>query len=100
VYLELHAGIEKAEELIRKAVAITPDHRAYYLDTLGVVLLRPGRTEESLAALKQALELMPGDNAGHLAEAHLHLAEAYRIAGDAASAGEAEQAAKKYRAPQ
>jgi tetratricopeptide (TPR) repeat protein len=99
VYLEQHAGMEKAEELIRKAITMTPEHRAYYLDTLGVVLLRLGRTSESITALKEALELLPKDNASYLAEAYLHLAEAYRTAGDMASAGEAEQSAQKYRSP-
>ena len=98
VYLEQQSGIEKAEELIKKALTLTPEHRAYYLDTFGVVLLRLGRTAESITALKEALELMPGDKTGYLAEAYLHLAEAYRAAGDTASAGEAEQAAEKYRA--
>jgi tetratricopeptide (TPR) repeat protein len=97
-YLEQNAGMEKAEELIRKAITITPDHRSYYFDTLGVVLLRLGRTAESIAALKEALELMHRDNAGYLPEAYLHLAEAYRIAGDTASEGEAEQSAEIYRA--
>jgi tetratricopeptide (TPR) repeat protein len=89
--------MEKAEELIRKALILTPEHRAYYLDTLGVVLLRQGRTAESITALKEALELLPENKAGHLAEAYLHLAEAYRAAGDAASASGAEQSARKYR---
>lgn len=99
VYLEQHAGIEKAEDLIKKAITITPEHRAYYLDTFGVVLLRLGRIAESITALKEALELLPKDNAGYLAEAYLHLSEAYRTAGDTAMAGEAEQSAEKYRAP-
>src|SRR5512135_1576500 len=43
VYLEQHAGMETAEDLIKKALTITPEHRAYYLDTMGVVLLREGR---------------------------------------------------------
>jgi tetratricopeptide (TPR) repeat protein len=98
VYLEQQSGMEKAEELIKIAITLTPEHRAYYLDTFGVVLLRLGRTAESITALKEALELLPKDNAGYLAEAYLHLAEAYRTAGDTASAGEAEQSAEQYRA--
>lgn len=98
VYLEQHAGMEKAEDLIRKALTLTPEHRAYYLDTLGVILLRKGRIAESVAALDEALELMPKDKPDYLAEVYLHKAEAYRSAGDTSAAGEAEQSAEKYRA--
>jgi tetratricopeptide (TPR) repeat protein len=52
VYLEQHTETDKAEELIRKAITTTPEHRAYYLDTMGVVLLRLGRIPESITALK------------------------------------------------
>ena len=69
VYLEQRAGIEKAEDLIRKALDVTPEHRAYYLDTWGVVLLRQGRTAESITALSESVELLPKDNAALLAEA-------------------------------
>jgi hypothetical protein len=64
-----------------------------------VVLLRKGRTAESIAALKEAIELLPKDNAGYLAEAYHHLAEAHRTAGDTVSASEAERSAEQYRAP-
>jgi tetratricopeptide (TPR) repeat protein len=64
--------MEKAEELIKKAITLTPEHRAYCLDTFGVVLLRMGRTTESITAFKEALELMPRNNAGYLAETYLH----------------------------
>jgi len=97
VYLDRQNGIEKAEELINTAIKTTPEHRAYYLDTLGVVLLRLGRTAESIAAFKEAIELLPKDKGGYLTEAYLHAAEAYCLAGDAAMAGEAEQAAERYR---
>ncbi|MHB8845694.1 MAG: tetratricopeptide repeat protein [Nitrospirota bacterium] len=96
VYLEQHAVVEQALDLVHTALATTPEHRAYYLDTLGVVLLRLGRTAESIAALTEAVNLLPRDQAGHLAEAYVHLAKAYRTAGDAASAGEAERSAEQY----
>ena len=97
VYLEQRAGIEKAEDLIRKALDVTPEHRAYYLDTWGVVLLRQGRTAESITALSESVELLPKDNAALLAEAYGHLAEAYHAAGDTARALDAEQTSGKYR---
>jgi Tfp pilus assembly protein PilF len=97
VYLEQQSGIEKAEDLIRKALAVTPEHRAYYLDTWGVVLLRQGRTAESITALTESVELLPKNDSALLAEAYGHLAEAYHAAGDTARALDAKQASDKYR---
>ncbi len=97
VYLDQHVGIDKAEDLIKTAIRVTPAHRAYYADTQGVILLRLGRLGESIAALKEAVTLLPKDNAAYLVESYLHLAEAYRAAGDAAHATEAEAFAEKYR---
>jgi tetratricopeptide (TPR) repeat protein len=98
VYLEQNRSIEKVEALIKKALTVTPAHRAYYLDTWGVALLRQGRIAESITTLKEAIELLPKENAANMAEAYGHLAEAYRSAGDEPSALEAEQTAGKYRA--
>jgi tetratricopeptide (TPR) repeat protein len=98
VYLEQNVRIDKAEELIRTAITVAPEHRAYYLDTMGMVLLRRGRIAESITALKEAAALLPKDNAAYLVETYVHLAEAYRTAGDTATAREAEQSAEKYRA--
>ncbi len=98
VYLEQNTSIDMAESLVSKAIVTTPEHRAYYLDTMGVVLLRLGKTKESITALKEAVELLPKDNPANLAEAYQHLAEAYQKAGDELNAGEAARSAEKYRA--
>jgi tetratricopeptide (TPR) repeat protein len=100
VYIDQQINLETAAELIQKALSLTPDHRPYYLDTLGVILLRFGKTAESIAALKHAVELLPKDVPAHLAEAYTHLAEAYTAAGNMIEAQEAEQAAEKYRITQ
>jgi tetratricopeptide (TPR) repeat protein len=99
VYLEQNK-IEKAEDLINTAMTKTPEHRAYYLDTQGVILLRMGKIPESITALKEAVALLPKDNASILAEAYGHLADAYRQAGDSVNGLEAEKAAEQYRAQQ
>jgi tetratricopeptide (TPR) repeat protein len=78
-------------------LTITPEHRAYYLDTMGVVLLTQGRITESITALNESIELLPKDNAALLAEASDHLAKAYRAAGDGAKALELEKSAASYR---
>ncbi len=98
VYLEQNTSIDVAESLVSKAMTATPEHRAYYLDTMGVVLLRLGKTKESIDALKEAVELLPKDNPAYLAEAYQHLAESYQKAGDGLNASEAAQSAEKYRA--
>jgi tetratricopeptide (TPR) repeat protein len=54
-YLELGANLDEAERLCRRAIELRPAHRAYYLDTLGAVLLKQGKTSEAMAAFAQAL---------------------------------------------
>lgn len=97
IYLDQNSGIEKAEELIKTAIAATPEHRAYYVDTLGVVLLRLGRLSESIVALKEAVAQLPRNNIAYLADSYTHLADAYRAAGDTLRAEEAEKSADQYR---
>ncbi len=97
VYIDQNR-IDKTGDIIKTAMAATPEHRAYYLDTQGVILLRMGKIPESLAAFHEAIGLIPPDQAGFLAEAYDHLAEAYRKNGDTVSAEGAEQSAEQYRA--
>jgi tetratricopeptide (TPR) repeat protein len=97
IYLEQNENLEEAEKLVEKALEATPEHRAYYLDTRGVVFLRQGRFAEAIAALTEALELLPADPVAPVLEAYGHLAEAYRAGGDEAKAREAEASATRYR---
>jgi tetratricopeptide (TPR) repeat protein len=97
VYLKQNHGIDKAGDLIKKALIATPGHRGYYLDTWGMVLLKLNRVAESVTVLRQAVALIPADESVYLAEAYAHLAEAYRKSGDEVQAGEAEKAAKTHR---
>jgi len=91
--------LDKARELVHQAIGLTPDHRPYYLDTLGVILLTEGRTAEAVTALEESVRTIPPDQRQFLAEAYLHLAEAYRAAGDATRAQEAEHSAEKLNQP-
>lgn len=97
VYLQQNVKAEACEDLIRTAITLTPEHRGYYLDTLGVSFLRMGRTGESIAALQEAIELLPGDNAEIMSEVNIHLSESYDAAGESGKALEARQAAARYR---
>lgn len=54
-YGELNANLDEAERLCRGAAELRPTHRAYYLDTLGGVLLKQGKTAEAIAAYESAL---------------------------------------------
>ncbi|HTP03999.1 MAG TPA: tetratricopeptide repeat protein [Nitrospirota bacterium] len=97
VYIDQEINMEMATDLVQKAISLTPEHRSYYLDTLGVILLKSGKPVESIAALKQAVDLIPKDAPEYLSEAYAHLAEAYAASGNMTAAHDAEQAAEKYR---
>ncbi len=99
VYLKQDRRTGEAEDLIQKALAATPDHRGYYLDTKGVVLLKLDRVDESITAFREALDLIPPEQTGFRAEAYAHLAEAYRKKGDEARSREADRAAEALSKP-
>ncbi len=82
VYIQTGRKLDKAKELITEALALNPGQRSYYLDTLGVVLLKLGSTSEAITALKESVDTLPKDRPELLAEAQGHLADAYKAAGD------------------
>jgi len=89
VYVEQGKNLDEAQELASKAIELTPEHRPYYLDTIGVILMKKGKYGEAIAALRESTATIPKDQPGLLAEAYGHLAEAYRAAGDDAAAQDA-----------
>jgi Tfp pilus assembly protein PilF len=89
VYVQENKRLGKAKELVEKAMQSTPQHRPYYLDTLGVVLLKLGKPQDAIAALKESVATLPKDQPAMQAEAWLHLSEAYRAAGNEAAAEDA-----------
>jgi len=97
VYIDQQINMDIAADLVQKAMELTPAHRSYYLDTLGVILLKSGKPAESIDALKQAVDLISEDTPEYLSEAYTHLAEAYTATGNLTAARDAEQAAIKYR---
>ena len=82
VYVEQGAEMDRANELVSEALRLTPEHRPYYLDTSGMILLRLGKHREAIAALKESTETIPQDRPAFLAQAYGHLADAYSAAGD------------------
>jgi tetratricopeptide (TPR) repeat protein len=76
VYIKTGKKLDKARELISEALTLNPAHRPYYLDTLGVVLLKLGNAAEAITALQEAVDTLPKDRQDLLAEAQEHLEEA------------------------
>jgi len=54
-YVAMNANLDEAAALCERAVKLMPGHRAYYLDTLGHVLLKQGRMADATKAFEQAL---------------------------------------------
>ncbi|MFH1680792.1 MAG: glycosyltransferase family 39 protein [Candidatus Eisenbacteria bacterium] len=81
LYAEKGIELERAERLVREAIALEPERRRFYLDSLGLVLLRQGRLAEAAAALEEAIPLFAPEEAPSMAEALLHLAEAREAGG-------------------
>jgi tetratricopeptide (TPR) repeat protein len=99
VYLEQDIRLPDAEELVGKALTITPGHQAFYRDTLGMILMKQGRLSEAIQAFTMAIDQMPADNRAALGEAWTHLAQAYRANGEQEKADAAEKSAGACRVP-
>lgn len=76
----------EAEPVIRRALARHPEPRGYYLDTLGVALLRRGDAHGALDAFLTALAGGALQSPATRALVLEHAAEAYRRTGNATSA--------------
>jgi Tfp pilus assembly protein PilF len=82
VYVQQDRKLSKAQDLVMQALELAPEHRPYYLDTLGVIQLKLGNVRDAIASLLKATDTIPRDQPDLLAEAYQHLADAYRAAGD------------------
>jgi tetratricopeptide (TPR) repeat protein len=79
-YHELGANLDEAGNLCRRAAELRPSHRAYYLDTLGSVLLKQGRAADAIAAFESALAGAADRDASLRAAIQQHLASARALA--------------------
>lgn len=70
-YAESGRNLEDAEKLVRRALEIEP-HDGYILDTLGWILYKRGRMEESIKVLETAYKSQPNESviAEHLGDAY------------------------------
>ena len=72
LYTEQGKNLEKAEAMIRKAVADEPENSAY-LDSLGWVLFKRGKAKDAVAPLEKAIQLLQVADA----TVHEHLGDVY-----------------------
>lgn len=91
LYAEQGKNLEKAEGMIRKAVADEPENAAY-LDSLGWVLFKRGKAKEAIEPLRKAIEHLEGREDATIPE---HLGDAYFEIKDRAKAKELWEQAEK-----
>jgi len=87
LYADQGKNLEKARKMIQKAVDAEPENAAY-LDSLGWVLFKLGKSKEAISWLKKATDLETGNDA----TIWEHLGDCYNASKDA---GEAKKAWNK-----
>jgi protein O-GlcNAc transferase len=97
--LQHESRFAEAEPLIRRALSRDPTPRGYYLDTLGLVLLKRGEPEPALEAFRAALRDPGVRDRGTRALVLGHVAEALQRLGDPEGAEACERAARALGGP-
>ena len=75
-WLEMGRNLDEAAKLCNRAAALRPARRAYYLDTLGSILLKQGKEDDARAAFEQALAATTNQQDSLRATIQQHLAAA------------------------
>ena len=94
VYLSQGRKLKKAEKLIVRAMELTPEHRGYYLDTLGAIYIEEHRYREAIAVLEESVTLFDESQGTLLSQVYRRLGLAYERIGEQSKA---ENALKKAR---
>lgn len=94
VYLSQGKKLKEAESLILRAMELTPEHKGYYLDTLGAIYLKQHRYREAIGVLETAVSLFDETQSDLLGQVYLHLGTAYDRIGEGSKAEEAFKKAK------
>ena len=94
VYLSRGKKLKKAESLILRAMELTPEHKGYYLDTLGAIYLKQHRYQEAIGVLETAVSFFDETQSDLLSQVYLHLGTAYDSIGEGSKAEEAFKKAK------
>ncbi len=71
-----NGNLTKAEEYLRKAIALQPDNAELY-NNMGLVLQGMGKIDEAVEHFQKAISLNP-----NLADAHYNLGNIFREKGD------------------
>jgi tetratricopeptide (TPR) repeat protein len=94
VYLSQRRKLKKAERLITVAMEVKPEHKGYYLDTLGAIYLQQHRFREAIEALEAAASFFDETQSDLLGQVYRHLGAAYDGIGERAKAEEAFKTAR------
>lgn len=89
VYLSQGGKLKKAESLIMRAIELTPEHKGYYLDTLGTIYLKQHRYWEAIGVLDAAIPFFDKTQLHLLSQVYQHLGLAYDAIGERSNANEA-----------
>jgi tetratricopeptide (TPR) repeat protein len=95
VYLSQGKKLKEAEDLIMRAMELTPEHKGYYLDTLGAIYLKEHRYREAIEALEMSIPYFDYTEGNLLSDVYRHLGLAYERIGERAKAEEAFKKAKE-----
>ncbi len=94
VYLSQGKKLKEAESLILRAMELTPEHKGYYLDTLGAIYLKQHRYREAIGVLERAISFFDETQSDLLSQVYLHLGTAYDRIGERPKAEEVFKKAK------
>lgn len=89
VYLSQGKKLKEAQKLIIVAMEVNPEHKGYYLDTLGAIHLERRRYREAIEALEAAASFFDETQPDLLGQVYRHLGAAYDGIGERSKAEEA-----------
>ncbi len=89
VYLSQGKKLKKTESLIMRAMELTPEHKGYYLDTLGTIYYKQHRYWEAIGVLEAAIPFFDKTQLDLLSQVYQHLGLAYDAIGERPKAEEA-----------
>jgi tetratricopeptide (TPR) repeat protein len=89
VYLSQGKKLKRAEGLIMRALELNPEHKGYYLDTLGAIYLKERRYREAIDVLLAAVSYFDETQPDLLSQVYRHLGLAYDGSGERSKAEEA-----------
>jgi tetratricopeptide (TPR) repeat protein len=89
VYLSQGKKLKKTESLIMRAMELTPEHKGYYLDTLGTIYLKQHRYWEAIGVLEAAILFFDETQVDLLSQVYQHLGLACDAIGERPKAEEA-----------